>query len=92
MARTETLRPEESLLPLLLLFCVAAAASAAGITDGGISDAVDEELPMDPAIPETFEIDVAVEDGRVYQNGVVDSYFDKSRADQVEGAPDYLRP
>jgi len=52
------------------------------ITDADLAEKVDRALRRDPYV-ERFEIVTTVIDGTAYLNGMVDSYFEKARADTV---------
>ena len=52
------------------------------VTDREIAQNVQEALARDPYV-ERFDISVSVSDGTVYLRGSVDSYFEKSQADNI---------
>jgi len=54
------------------------------IADAELADTVGDALRRDPYV-ERFEIVVTVIDGTAYLNGLVDSYFEKARADLAAG-------
>jgi osmotically-inducible protein OsmY len=60
-------------------------APKAQITDAVLADKVGNALRRDPYV-ERFEIIVTVIDGTAYLSGMVDSYFEKARADLAAGS------